>query len=160
MKWSTQKIGDVCSVGDGAHASIKRQEHGVLYLTCRNFKKGNLDLSTVNYITEEDYEKYFRSDSKALTRPQENDILFSIIGTLGEPYLYKREDQFGISSSVSILRSNENKISPKFLFYWLQSYTFQKALYGMKGGVAQSYVSLDMIKALPVHVTVHIPPYL
>ncbi|MBG0749081.1 MAG: restriction endonuclease subunit S [Planktothrix agardhii KL2] len=44
-----------------------------------------------------------------------------------------------------------NKVYPLFLFYWIKSNTFQKALYGIKGGVAQGYVSLDMIRALPIH---------
>jgi len=26
-------IGEVCSVGDGAHAKVARQEEGILYLT-------------------------------------------------------------------------------------------------------------------------------
>ncbi|WP_278617375.1 restriction endonuclease subunit S [Planktothrix agardhii] len=102
-------------------------------------------------MSEEDYEKYFKKESKALTKPQVNDILFSIIGTLGERYIYKEQDYFGISSSVSILRPFLNKVYPLFLFYWIKSNTFQKALYGIKGGVAQGYVSLDMIRALPIH---------
>jgi type I restriction enzyme S subunit len=151
MKITRKKIGEVCLVGDGAHAKIKRQATGILYLTCKNFKEGNLDLSNCDHISHEDYEKYFRSDSKALTKPDTDDILFSIIGTLGESYVYRDSDKFGISSSVSILRPDRNIIKPKYLFYWIKSYAFQKALYGIKGGVAQSYVSLDMIKALPLH---------
>jgi type I restriction enzyme S subunit len=151
MKWHKSYIGDVCLVGDGAHAKIQRQAEGILYLTCKNFKQGQLDLSKVDYISEEDYEKYFKKESKALTKPQVNDILFSIIGTLGERYIYKEQDYFGISSSVSILRPFLNKVYPLFLFYWIKSNTFQKALYGIKGGVAQGYVSLDMIRALPIH---------
>ena len=94
MKWHKSYIGDVCLVGDGAHAKIQRQAEGILYLTCKNFKQGQLDLSKVDYISEEDYEKYFKKESKALTKPQVNDILFSIIGTLGERYIYKEQDYF------------------------------------------------------------------
>ncbi len=105
-KLGTKAVGDCCAVGDGAHAKIKRQKTGVLYLTCKNFKNGNLDLSKADYISEENYKKHFREDSKALTKPRLNDVIFSIIGTIGEPYLYKRQDFFGISSSVSVLRPN------------------------------------------------------
>ena len=151
MKWIESTIGESCLVGDGAHAKIKRQDSGILYLTSKNFKNGQLDLSKVDYISEEDYKKYFRLDSKALTKPQTNDIVFSIIGTIGEPYLCQVKDFFGISSSVSILRPNQKNIYPKYLYYWLQGYLFQNALYGIKGGVAQSYVSLEMIKSLPLY---------
>lgn len=151
MSWIEGKIGDFCSIGDGAHASIKRHNNGILYLSCKNFKDGKLDLSKANYISEEDYAKYFRSDSKALTKPEPGDVLFSIIGTIGEPYLFKEDDFFGISSSVSILRpTSKEKLVPTYLFYWLRSSDFQKAVIGMKGGVAQGYLSLDMIRALPL----------
>ncbi|MFM7382290.1 MAG: hypothetical protein ACKO1W_04430, partial [Microcystaceae cyanobacterium] len=142
MTWEKSTIGNTCLVGDGAHAKIQRQDQGVLYLTCKNFKQGKLELSRADYISEEDYERYFREDSKALTQPTTGDILFSIIGTLGEPYIYTEQDKFGISSSVSILRPDNKKITSSFLFYWIKSDVFQKALFGIKGGVAQSYVSL------------------
>ena len=150
-KWIEKKIGDGCIVGDGAHAKIKRQRSGVLYLTCKNFKNGGLDLSKLDYISEEDYQKYFRENSKALTKVKADDVLFSIIGTIGEPYLVNSQDRFGISSSVSILRPDTTVLYPKYVYYWIKGHIFQNALYGIKGGVAQGYVSLEMIKTLPLH---------
>lgn len=149
--WITKTIGDCCIVGDGIHASIKRQPTGIMYLTSKNFKNGGLDLSKVDYIFEEDYQKHFRENSKALTKPQTDDVLFSIIGTIGEPYLFKSQDRFGLSSSVSILRPNKSVIFPQYLYYWIKGYIFQHALYSIKGGVAQSYVSLEMIRSLPLY---------
>lgn len=149
--WVEKRIGDHCIVGDGAHASIKRQIIGKMYLTSKNFKNGGLDLSKVDYISEVDYNKYFREDSKALSKPQANDVVFSIIGTIGEPYLVKLQDDFGLSSSVSILRPDKSVILPEYLYYWIQGHIFQNALYGIKGGVAQSYVSLEMIRGLPLY---------
>ncbi len=149
--WQVKTIGDACLVGDGAHAKIKRQTSGVLYLTCKNLKEGGLDLSKVDYISEEDYNKYFRDNSKALTKLKADDVIFSIIGTIGEPYLVKPKDYFGISSSVAILRPNKSVLSTNYLYYWVKSHIFQNALYGIKGGVAQGYVSLEMIKSLPLY---------
>jgi type I restriction enzyme, S subunit len=149
--WEVKTIGDACLVGDGAHAKIKRQASGILYLTCKNLKEGGLDLSKIDYISEEDYNKYFREDSKALTKLKAGDVIFSIIGTIGEPYLVKLKDYFGISSSVAILRRNKSVLSTNYLYYWVKSEIFQNALYGIKGGVAQGYVSLEMIKSLPLY---------
>jgi type I restriction enzyme S subunit len=149
--WEVKTIGDACLVGDGAHAKIKRQTSGVLYLTCKNLKEGGLDLSKVDYISEEDYNKYFRDNSKALTKLKADDVIFSIIGTIGEPYLVKPKDYFGISSSVAILRPNKSVLSTNYLYYWVKSHIFQNALNGIKGGVAQGYVSLEMIKSLPLY---------
>ncbi len=149
--WEVTKIGKACLVGDGAHARIKRQDSGIMYLTCKNFKDGGLDLSKVDYISKEDYDKYFKKESKALTKPNFGDVLFSIIGTIGEPYIYQIGDQFGLSSSVAILRADSNVLSYNYLYYWIKSDFFQNVLNGIKGGVAQGYVSLEMIKSLPLY---------
>jgi len=121
-----------------------------LYLTSRNFKDGNLDLSKVYYISELDYKKHFLTESKALACPRPMDLVFSIIGTIGEPYLVRTTDRWGISSSVAIVRPKRNVIDPAFLLYWFKGPVFQSALFGIKGGVAQGYVSLEMIRSLPV----------
>lgn len=149
--WEVTTIGKACLVGDGAHARIKRQDSGVMYLTCKNFKDAGLDLSKVDYISEEDYKKYFQEGTKSIKKPKYGDVLFSIIGTIGEPYLFQPKDEFGLSSSVAILRADNNILSSNYLYYWIRNQIFQDALYGIKGGVAQGYVSLEMIKSLPLH---------
>ncbi len=150
MKWERKSIGDVCYVGDGAHASIKRQPDGFQYLSSKNFKLDGLDLSKVDFISEADYQKHFKDESKAITKPKFNDVLLSIIGSLGAPYLVKQDDIFGLSSSVSILRPNNEFIDPNFLYYWIKSNEFQSSINNIKSGVAQSFLSLGMIKSLPV----------
>ena len=121
-----------------------------MYLTSKNFKDGKLDLSKIDYISPNDYERHFKEKSTTLTKPKAGDVLFSIIGSIGEPYLVRPQDLFGLSSSVSILRANTKIIFPKYLYYWIRGHIFQNALYGIKGGVAQGYVSLEMIKSLPL----------
>jgi type I restriction enzyme S subunit len=150
-RWIRAKIGDCSIVGDGAHARIQRQTSGVMYLTSRNLKDGCIDLSKVDYISNDDFERHFRDDSKALTKPKADDVVFSIIGTIGEPYLVQKQDRFGISSSVAILRPNCQVVQPQYVYYWIKGHIFQDALYGIKGGVAQGYVSLEMIRSLPLY---------
>ena len=150
MKWERKTINEVCYVGDGAHASIKRTSDGFQYLTSKNFKLDGLDLNKVDFISEEDFLKHFKDESKAITKPKSNDVLLSIIGSLGAPYLVKEEDVFGLSSSVSILRPINEIIEPKFLYYWIKSNEFQSSINNIKSGVAQSFLSLGMIKSLPV----------
>ena len=143
------KIKDFCLVGDGAHASLKRQNSGIMYLTSKNFKPTGLDLSTLDFISENDYKKYFTSSKKALTAPLAGDILFGIIGSLGVPYILKKDNIFGISSSVAILRPQPGLIS-KYLYYFMISPIFQGAIDAIKSGVAQSFLSLEIIRNLPL----------
>lgn len=149
VSFSDITIGETFHVGDGAHASIKRIDHGVLYLSSRNFKDGKLDVSKVYYISEEDYQRHFKASSKSLTRIQPGDVALSIIGTIGEPYLVKPTDRFGLSSAVAFLRPKDGSAIPAYLYYWLRGPEFQNAVYAIKGGVAQGYVSLEMIRSLP-----------
>ena len=143
------KLKDICQVGDGAHTSITRQEAGVLYLSSKNFKPTGLDLTKVDFISESDYLKHFGKNKKALTSPKKNDVLFGIIGTLGIPYLYKADDKFGLSSSVAILRPNYDMCS-EYLYQFMTTPFFQDAVNAIKSGSAQGFLSLEMIKNLPI----------
>lgn len=149
MKINKSTIGDVCLVGDGTHAKIQRQNSGIMYLSSKNFKDNGLDLSKLDYISKEDFKKHFKEDSKALTKPQADDILMSIIGTMGRPYVVKKEDLFGLSSSVCIIRCS-SEVYPKYLYYWMLTPEFQQAVMNFKSGVAQGFLSLDTIRKLPV----------
>jgi len=156
MTVAAKTIGESCEVGDGTHSKIKREDSGILYLTCRNFKEGRIDKSKVYFISEENFAKYFQNGKKALICPQPGDLVFSIIGTIGEPYLIRPSDHFGISSSVAIVRPHRDEIDPQFLYYWMRAPAFQGALFAIKGGVAQGYVSLEMIRSLPAP-NIHLP---
>jgi type I restriction enzyme S subunit len=125
-----------------------------MYLSSKNFKPHGLDLSKVEFISETDYQRHFKEHSKAITKPMLGDVLVGIIGSLGEPYVIRESDRFGLSSSVAILRPNKNLLLPKYLYYWMRGAKFQSAVYGIKGGVAQSYLSLEMIRSLPVELPI------
>jgi type I restriction enzyme, S subunit len=144
------KIEDVCLVGDGAHARIKRHKSGVLYLTSKNFKGEGLDLSKTDYISEEDYKKHFCKQSDTVTNVKKDDLVFSIIGSIGSPYVVREGDCFGLSSSVAILRPDPQKVNSKYLYYWILGDFFQEYVNNIKSGVAQGFLSLGMIKKLPV----------
>ncbi|BAU56096.1 restriction endonuclease subunit S [Mucilaginibacter gotjawali] len=144
-----EKLGAKCLVGDGAHASIKRVDIGIPYLSSKNFKQAGIDLSSVSFISNNDYEKHFKVSSKALTRPQPNDLIFSIIGSIGAPYLISENDKFGISSSVAIIRPKE-EVDPKFLFYYLKTDAVQNYVEAIKSGSAQGFLSLEMIRSIPL----------
>ena len=144
------KIGDYCLIGDGTHSSIKRIDSGIMYLSSKNFSKEGISLDKVDYISEEDYKKYFKISSKALTKPQKNDLIFSIIGSIGGVYLYKENDCFGLSSSVAMIRVNSEELKAEYLFYYLKSEFLQKWAEIIKSGSAQGFLSLVMIRNLPL----------
>lgn len=143
-------IGETCYVTDGAHAKVKRQESGILYLTSKNITNGELKLDKVDWISEVDFNKLFSNTTKSQRLLQTGDVLMGIIGTLGNAYLYKSDDKFGISSSVAILRADPTKLMPEFLYYIVTSEKFKRTVEAYKGGSVQGYTNIATLKSLPI----------
>jgi type I restriction enzyme S subunit len=150
-EWRQVKIGDICQVGDGAHAKVKRQVSGIPYLTSKNFGRGKLKLDDVDFISEQDYERLFSKGVKSIRRPQDGDVLMGIIGTFGNGYRYKSSDKFGVSSSVAILRPNQTKLDPDFLEYMVNSKTFSLIHQAYGSGSVQGYTNIPTIKSMPIY---------
>ena len=148
MSWDKYKLSDICKIGDGAHASLKRQMNGIPYLTAKNITKNGIDYSSLDYISEETYLKHFKEKSNALTKPQKNDILYSIIGSIGGVYIVK-DEIIGISSSVAIFRCNDDVI-PEYLYYFMKSSFFDSQIQALRGGVAQGFMSLSKLSTIEV----------
>lgn len=143
-------IGETCYVTDGAHAKVKRQESGILYLTSKNITNGELKLDKVDWISEVDFNKLFSNTTKSQRLLQTGDVLMGIIGTLGNAYLYKSDDKFGISSSVAILRADPTKLMSEFLYYIVTSEKFKRTVEAYKGGSVQGYTNIATLKSLPI----------
>lgn len=149
MKWKESELVGISKIGDGAHASLKRVKSGIPYLTAKNITKSGVDYSNMDFITDETYNKYFKEKSNALTQPKKDDILYSIIGSIGGVYLVKGE-KIGISSSVAIFRANTEIITPQYLYYFLKGQLFDAQVQAIKGGVAQGFMSLGKLGTVKI----------
>lgn len=149
MKWKKSELSNISRIGDGAHASLKRVDSGIPYLTAKNITKSGIDYANMDYISEEVYKKHFKEKSNALTQPKENDILYSIIGSIGGVYVV-RDEKIGISSSVAIFRANEDVVIPQYLAYFLKSHSFDAQVQAIKGGVAQGFMSLGKLGSVNI----------
>lgn len=148
--WSNLTIGDVCYITDGAHSKVERVDDGVMYLTSKNIGEGDLKLDKFDNITEDSHTKLFTDTKKSQRRLRTGDVLMGIIGTFGNCYIYKESDHFGISSSVAILRPNQELVLPEFLYYVVSSNRFKAIVNKFKGGSVQGYTNIATIKALPI----------
>ena len=143
-------LGEVCAIGDGAHAKVARQDSGRMYLTSKNIGQGTLILDKVDYISGDDFERIFPKNSSATRRAQKGDILIGIIGTFGNAYLYEEVDSFGVSSSIALLRPDPNVLLPEFLLYVVKSNFFKDVHQAYKSGSVQGYTNIPTIKRLPI----------
>ena len=143
-------VGDVCSVGDGAHSKVVRVQEGIPYLTSKNIGQGVLKLDNYDCISDVDFNRLFPVKSSATRRPIAGDILIGIIGTFGNAYLYKDGDCFGFSSSIGIIRPNKEILNSKFLYYVLTSQKFRTTHLNYNAGSVQGYTNIPTIKKLKV----------
>lgn len=144
-------IGDIAYLGDGAHTKVQRYDKGILYLSAKNIKKGFIDYSEVDYISEKDFEKLFSETTNSIRDLKTNDILFSIIGSVGNVYLYKKNDRFGISSSIAIIRVHNSYVEVKYLYWYLRSKFFSKLAQRVLSNSVQNYLNLPLIRTLPIY---------
>lgn len=142
-----RELSGLAKIGDGAHASLKRINKGIPYLTAKNISKSGIDYKNINYISEETYNKYFKDTSNALTQPKKDDILYSIIGSIGAVYVV-RDERIGISSSVAILRADKSIILPEYLAYYMNGPVFDANIQAVRGGVAQGFMSLAKLGSI------------
>lgn len=77
-------------------------------------------------------------------------MVFSIIGSIGGAYLCRKNDRFGLSSSVAIIRPNSRVVFAPYLLYFFKSGFVQQWVDGVKSGSAQGFLSLRMVKSIPV----------
>lgn len=131
-------MGDIKDVRDGTHDSPKYYDKGYPLITSKNLKEWGLDLSEVNYISKEDYISFNK-------RSQVNigDILFGMIGTIGNPVLIV-EEKFAIKN-VALIK--ENVTFPNiFLIQMLKSPLFNRFIQIENAGGTQKFISLSKIR--------------
>jgi type I restriction enzyme, S subunit len=112
--WAIKKLGEVYDVRDGTHDSPKYINEGYALITSKNLKNDSLNYDNVNYISEHDY---FNINKRS--KVDVGDVLFAMIGTIGNPIVIKDEPDFAIKN-VALFKVPENQDS-YFLKYYLDS---------------------------------------
>ena len=135
---------DICAkVFDGTHDSPKYIPNGVPLVTSKYISNNNIDIINPSKISITDYEK-INLRSKVL----KNDILISMIGTVGLVARIKDEPYFAIKN-IGVLRPR-SEIDSKYLFYYLQSTYAQSLIKSQLDGSTQQYLSLDKLRNLNI----------
>lgn len=111
--WEVRKIEDLCSVvTDGEHITPIRKSLGIYLLSARNIQNHKIDLSDVDFIDNEEYNRISQR-----IKPKRSDILLSCSGTIGRVAQIKTEEKYQLVRSVALLRPIEHLINPTYLEY-------------------------------------------
>lgn len=142
--WKICSLGTICDVRDGTHESPRFFATGVPFVTSKNIVGGRLDLANVSYISEANAVE-FNKRSKV----DRNDILMSMIGTIGSAALIESEPDFCIKN-VALLKPRW--VEPLFLIHLINSPLFQHYLAENLDGGIQKFVSLGTLRQLAIPV--------
>ena len=118
---------EYCSnVFDGTHDSPKSCEIGVPLITSKNIVNGCLDFNGAYNISLEDYNTIQKRSAVSKW-----DIIFSMIGSVGEVYLEKNDNINYAIKNVGVL-SCKDEYKAKWLYYYLKTPFAKSLLYSFK----------------------------
>ena len=136
-EWEVVELGKVCDVRDGTHDSPKYLAEGIPLITSKNLKDDKIDFTNVKFISEEDHAKISRR-SKVV----DGDVLFAMIGTIGNPTIVKTDKIFSIKNVALFRFKNNTTLNNHFLKVILESQYAENNLIIKSRGGTQKFVSL------------------
>ena len=145
--WTWTRLRNILDVRDGTHDSPKYHSNGIPFVTSKNLKNGEIDFSTCKLITQEDADSF-----NARSFVDDKDILFAMIGTIGNPTIVKKDREFAIKNVALFKNIDINCISEywvKLLLEYMTPFMKKKTSSGL-----QPFVSLDFLR----NYLVPIPP--
>lgn len=148
MGWEVKALNEICDVRDGTHDSPTYVPAGYPLVTSKNIVDGALDLSHVNYITKEDYDKINQRSKVDL-----GDIIMPMIGTIGNPLIIIEEPHFAIKN-VALIKFNKTDIDNIYVHAVLSSELMEQVKAEKSRGGTQKFLSLGDIRKL----NIPIPP--
>lgn len=150
MGCKTGTIHSVCSnIVDCPHSTPQWVNDGRICLRTTNFRRGYLDLSEKNYVSEETFDK-----RNARLVPQPGDVLYSREGAiLGIACIIPDDMYVCLGQRMMLLRANE-KMLGRFLMHYLNSPKVTSFVATKTGGSASPHVNVGDIKEF----VVPIPP--
>ena len=146
-EWKEYKATDFCTnVTDGTHDSPKPKAEGHYLITSKHLQNNVIDFSSAYRISEEDYMKVIQR-----SRVEQFDILFSMIGTIGNTVrVVSPEVDFAVKN-MAIFKMGQNDLKSKWLYYWLKSSTAKAYISSRLAGSTQSYLTLDALRNFPIY---------
>ena len=126
-------------------ATPKYINNGVPYITSKNIKNEKIDFSNVNYINIEDYERISKNRPILI-----DDILISMIGTLGEVAVVKKSDGVFYGQNMFLVRLNKDKIYQRYFINYFKSNIVKRQLMTKQNKSTQSYLKANHIESLKI----------
>ena len=136
--WSWSRLGTCLDVRDGTHDTPRYVSEGVPLVTSNNLSNGRIDFSTAKLIS--------REDSQAInqrSKVDSGDIMYAMIGSIGNPVLYQGTDEFSIKN-MALFKNIPAGMYMEYV-YWFLVLAQEDMRKAASGGV-QAFVSLGYLR--------------
>ena len=137
--WKWARLCNVVDVRDGTHDTPKYVLEGVPLVTSKNLVNGAIDFANTKLISH--------ADSEAInirSGVDDGDILFAMIGTIGNPVLIRKDREFSIKNMALFKPIKSDLFCMEYLMQYLT-----KAQVDMRKSAnasVQSFVSLSFLR--------------
>lgn len=144
VEW--KKLGEVCETKFWMMPATPKfiSEKGIPYITGKNIKNGNIDYNNVKYISEYDFNQISKKRELRI-----DDILISMIGTIGEIGIIKENIKF-YGQNLYVLRLDKNQIMNKYFYYYFSQNIIKESLISKKNNSSQGYIRAGQLESLEI----------
>lgn len=137
--WRWVRFSDVIDVRDGTHDTPKYVADGIPLVTSKNLVGGEIEFGTTKLVSYEDAEQI-----NVRSAVDNGDILFAMIGTIGNPVLVKKDREFCIKNMALLKAVSQDLLNMNYLLLFLQNE--QHVMKKKASGGVQSFVSLKFLR--------------
>ncbi len=144
--WSWRGLADLVLFVDYRGKTPAKLSSGVRLLTAKNVRKGQINLSPEEFLSESEYHAW-------MTRgfPQTGDVLFTTEAPMGNAAVVELNERFALAQRVICFQSY-GAIDPAFLVLQILSDQFQFILDRNGTGVTAKGIKASKLKQLPIAV--------
>ncbi len=145
-EWKEYKACEFCeSVTDGTHDSPKPKDKGFYLITSKHLKDSYIDFDSAKLISKDDYQKVIQR-----SKVDQYDILFSMIGTIGNTLrVTSPKIEFAVKN-MGIFKFGGNELNSKWFYYWLKSTKAKEYIKSRLAGSTQGYLTLNSLREFPI----------
>ena len=136
--WCWARMGTCLDVRDGTHDTPKYVPAGIPLVTSKNLCNGKIDFSTAKLISEEDHLAISQR-----SKVDDGDIMYAMIGSIGNPVLYKGNAEFSIKN-MALFKKIPHGLDMEYVYWFL--YLSQDTMKKFASGGVQSFVSLGYLR--------------
>jgi type I restriction enzyme, S subunit len=148
--WEEKIITELFEVRDGTHDSPKQKEYGNKLITSKHLNNNSIDFENAYYISEEDF---FEINKRS--KVETNDILFSMIGTIGLIYFEQSKEIDYAIKNIGLFKTSQNLHWCYYTFLWLKSNLGKEFIHENKSGSTQEYVALGSLRSIVFNIPPH-----